>query len=152
MLHDLASEPSTAAQALKLLHELQVHQIELDLQVEQTEYERVELDQAYERQVALFAMAPFAYLTLKPNGQVVNANRMAHAWSDVILDASAIRTVDEFFGAESKPLVQEALRRIRHGSADERLLVSSKAGVRLSVRATPSDRDQLVLWAFMPLA
>ena len=39
LLHGLASTPQTASDALKLLHELQVHQVELDLQHEQAEQE-----------------------------------------------------------------------------------------------------------------
>ena len=36
-LHRLANAPASASDALKLLHELQVHQVELDLQHEQAE-------------------------------------------------------------------------------------------------------------------
>jgi hypothetical protein len=35
VLHALASSPQTAADALTLLHELQVHQVELDLQAQE---------------------------------------------------------------------------------------------------------------------
>ena len=43
LLHELASTPARADEALKLLHELQVHQVELDLQHEQMEATRREL-------------------------------------------------------------------------------------------------------------
>jgi hypothetical protein len=44
LLHRLASNPDTASDALKLLHELQVHQVELDLQHEHINDERQALD------------------------------------------------------------------------------------------------------------
>ena len=42
-LHNLASAPESVDDALKLLHELQVYQVELDLQHEQMEATRREL-------------------------------------------------------------------------------------------------------------
>jgi hypothetical protein len=44
VLHELASSPSTAEAALALLHELQVHQVELDLQDEELRRSRAELE------------------------------------------------------------------------------------------------------------
>jgi hypothetical protein len=49
LLHRLASDPASAADALKLLHELQVHQVELDLQHEQMEQQLLELSGALSR-------------------------------------------------------------------------------------------------------
>ena len=70
LLHGLASEPDTASDALKLLHELQVHQVELDLQHEQAEQDRRELTENLANSAALFDLAPFAYLTLEREGLV----------------------------------------------------------------------------------
>lgn len=49
LLHRLASDPASAADALKLLHELQVHQVELDLQHEQMEQQLLELSETLRR-------------------------------------------------------------------------------------------------------
>ena len=64
VLLELASTPSTASDALALLHELQVHQVELDLQDEELRGTRDELEVALRRQVALYDHAPVGYLTI----------------------------------------------------------------------------------------
>ena len=80
LLHGLASAPETASDALKLLHELQVHQVELDLQHEQNEQDRRQLTEDLADCSALFDLAPFAYLRLYPEGLVIAANRIAADW------------------------------------------------------------------------
>jgi hypothetical protein len=53
VLHELASSPLTAASSLKLLHELQVHQVELDMQEEELRRAVADLETALFRQVQL---------------------------------------------------------------------------------------------------
>ena len=64
VLHDLASSPATAADALAVLHELQVHQVELELQAEELARSRAELEQAVQRQTQLYDAAPVGMLTI----------------------------------------------------------------------------------------
>jgi PAS domain-containing protein len=64
VLFQLASSPSTAQDALALLHELQVHQIELELQDEELRGSRIELEQALNRQTELYDCAPVGYFTI----------------------------------------------------------------------------------------
>src|ERR1700679_1938271 len=58
VLHDLASSPSTAAAAMALLHELQVHQVEVDLQDEELRRSCAELESTLTRQIQLYDFAP----------------------------------------------------------------------------------------------
>lgn len=67
VLYRLASLPSTAPAALALLHELQVHQVEVELQDEELRHSRIELETALHRQVQLYDHAPFAYFTIDRN-------------------------------------------------------------------------------------
>jgi PAS domain-containing protein len=64
VLHTLASSPATAADALALLHELQVHQVELDLQAEELREARAELEAALRRQIELYDFQPVACYTV----------------------------------------------------------------------------------------
>jgi PAS domain-containing protein len=64
VLHQLASSPSTAGDALALLHELQVHQVELEMQEEELGNSRCELEAALARQTALLEHAPAGFITL----------------------------------------------------------------------------------------
>ena len=64
VLFQLASSPSTAQDALALLHELQVHQIELEIQDEELRGSRAELEHALNRQIELYDCAPVSYFTI----------------------------------------------------------------------------------------
>jgi PAS domain S-box-containing protein len=72
---DVAAMPVEDLQ--QLVHELQVHQIELDLQNEELRRTQVELETARERYVDLYDFSPVGYLTLDTQGKIVEANRGA---------------------------------------------------------------------------
>ena len=77
VLFELASSPDTAPDALALLHELQVHQVELDLQHEELLSSRAELDSAWSRQVQLRESSPSAQLVLDSAGRLLECNAQA---------------------------------------------------------------------------
>ena len=64
VLHQLALSPATAADAMTLLHELQVHQVEVDLQQEELRRSQSELETILRRQAHLVERAPVAYMTI----------------------------------------------------------------------------------------
>jgi hypothetical protein len=64
VLFKLASSPSTAGDALALLHELQVYQVELEMQHEELRRSRVELENDLVRQTTRIERAPAAFLVI----------------------------------------------------------------------------------------
>lgn len=61
----------------KLLHELQVHQIELEMQNEALRETQAELEAALARSSNLFDFAPIPYLTTDANSKIIQANHAA---------------------------------------------------------------------------
>ncbi len=71
---DAAAPDRTEADALRLQHELQVHQIELELQNAELQRSRDELEAALERYTDLYDFAPVGYFTLDRTGCIFSAN------------------------------------------------------------------------------
>lgn len=72
---DVATMPVTDVR--QLVHELQVHQIELDMQNEELRRTQLELEAARDRYTGLYDFSPAGYLTLDRHGTVVEANLRA---------------------------------------------------------------------------
>lgn len=58
----------------ELLHELRVHQIELEMQNETLRVSQAELEAARDRYLDLYDFAPVGYITLNPDGLIVEIN------------------------------------------------------------------------------
>ena len=65
------------ADAQKLIHELEVHQIELELQNEELRKTRLEAETNLERYTELYDFAPVGYITLSRDGIIRQANLTA---------------------------------------------------------------------------
>lgn len=92
---DMAALPAQKAQ--QLVHELQVHQIELEMQNEELRRTQEQLEAARDRYADLFEFAPTGYLTLDPQGTILSANLRA----GMMLD----RNRNELIGQELARLI-----------------------------------------------
>lgn len=154
VLHRLASSPSTGADALALLHEMQVHQVELDLQQEELRCSRSELETALSRQAALIQRAPVGYMTIDARTVLCEINlagaRLLGSSPDDLLG----RPLAGLLSAHSADVLQTLLARARDGLKPEtsELQVQPVEGKMLPVNAaanqdTIPDRFVLVLMA-----
>lgn len=152
LLHKLASSPESAADALKLLHELQVHQVELDIQHEQLEASERELTEDLVHCARLYDFAPVAYLSVSLDGEITRANIAAAALFGVDHDGLMGRHVDDFVAPESRPVLENLVGRVREGGLDETCEAHTCAGTELYVKAGLMPGEPSVLMVFVDLA
>src|SRR6266571_5013525 len=69
-----AYPPGTAEETQRLVHELQVHQIELEMQNAELRQARDEVETALEKYTDLYDFAPVGYLALDRNGSIRTVN------------------------------------------------------------------------------
>ncbi len=71
---NVTAVPATKADALRLVHELQVHQVELEMQNEQLIEAQTQAEEAYRQYSDLYDLAPVGYLTLDRSGTISKIN------------------------------------------------------------------------------
>lgn len=150
LLHRLSSDPRTAADALKLLHELQVHQVELDLQNEELHANEQRLVEEVSRYKELYEFAPFGYLLVDFQGGIIKSNRAAAELLGVGRDELTDNRIDRFLAAESRPAFLGLLERVgQYGSTLTcDVTVDGEANtsriLRVVARADPDKRYALL--------
>jgi PAS domain S-box-containing protein len=115
LLYTLASSPASADDALKLLHELQVHQVELDLQQEQLEATRRETAEDLARYKALYEAAPAGYFNVDSAGHILEGNVAGAELFGLGLADLGGRGLDSLLAPASRPVLRELLQELREG-------------------------------------
>ena len=119
ILHELASSPATAADSLKLLHELQVHQVELDLQEEELRRSVTELEGALNRQVQLYEFSPAACFIVDRSAALCELNRTGARLLGFDREAVLGRALDSLLEPDSSRALHAALTRVGDGAAGD---------------------------------
>ena len=68
------TSPVAPEEAYRLIQELEIHQIELEMQNEELQQARSELEQTLIKYTDLYDFAPVGYFTLDENGVIINVN------------------------------------------------------------------------------
>ena len=119
----LAAAPSQPAPALapgvELLHELRVHQVELELQNEELRSSRTALEEARDRYRELYDFAPVGYLTLDAAGRIGDVNLAGASLLGV--DRAELRSppFDRFVAPQDRPRWVDHLERVRSSEAPQ---------------------------------
>jgi PAS domain-containing protein len=140
VLHKLASSPSSAGEALTLLHELQVHQVELDLQDEELRRSRAELEATLFRQVQLYDFAPVGYFTLDRSTVLREINLTAAGMLSSDGEQLVGRRLDSFLAPQSATALHAMLTRLSDGASTTvgALQLTAAHGAPRSVHASAS--------------
>ena len=86
------------------LHELRVHQIELEMQNEHLRQAQVELDASRERYFALYDLAPLGYCILSDQGLILEANLTVATLLGVDKDALVKQPITRFILKEDQDI------------------------------------------------
>ncbi len=87
-----------------LLHELQVHQIELEMQNNELHKTQIELDAQRERYFDLYDLAPIGYCTLNEKGSIFQVNEAMQSIFDINRDKLLNRSFTDFILSEDKDI------------------------------------------------
>lgn len=145
LLHGMAKAPENASAALKFLHELQVHQVELDLQHEQLERSQDRLNLALERYVERFDFAPVGYLAVDRDGRILEGNLAAADLLGVERDALNGRRIDSLVTTQYRFPLLGLVKRLCNGSQRETCEAQVDGGggvvrqVQIVATTLPSD-------------
>lgn len=146
-LFRLACSTETAADGLKLLHELQVHQIELDLQYAQLAANEREALECLNRYKTLYELAPAGYLVTDTQGCIYQANAAAASLLGTEQDSLAGLMIGSAFAPGNGPVFEDLLRQLLAGAARATAMVERPGTATLHVVAslTPAGDAMLVV-------
>jgi diguanylate cyclase (GGDEF)-like protein/PAS domain S-box-containing protein len=88
----------------ELVHELQIHQIELEMQNEELRRVQDELDEARARYFDLFDLAPVGYCTLSQKGLILEANLTAASMLGVERSTLVKQPISHFIAREDQDI------------------------------------------------
>ena len=106
-------------EALQTLHELRVHQIELEIQNEELRRAQVDLDIARARYFDLYDLAPVGYCTISEQGLILEANLTAASLLGVARGALVGQRLTKFILPENQDIYYLYLKQLRVAGAPQ---------------------------------
>lgn len=151
LLHRLSSNPDNAEDALKLLHELQVHQVELDLQSEEVSANEQALEEESDLYRNLYDSAPFGYFIIDSEGKVIQGNLAAAKLFHVGPNDLDGHRIDTFLLAESRPRLLGLLQHVAQSGSGDSCVAETAGGAQgsrhLQFLASTLPRQEHILLA-----
>lgn len=115
VLHKLASSPATATEALSLLHELQVYQVEIALQDEELRASRAELETQLHRFMQLYDHSPAGSFTIDRSTVIVELNLEGARFLALDRRDAIGLSLDAYLGTDDRRVLDDALARVAEG-------------------------------------
>lgn len=102
-----------------VVHELEVHQIELELQNDELRQAQARLEASLERYQELFDLAPVGYATLHANGVIIKANLTASTLFGVNRLQLNKARLHDYVTSDYRDILHRHLRRVFTGAGHE---------------------------------
>ena len=123
--------PAAEADIRRLVHELQVHQIELEMQNEELAQSRAEVEALLRQYTDLYDFAPVGYFTLARDGAICQANLAGARLLRVERGKLIKRRFGVFVSVESRPAFNAFLEKVfTSGSKEACEVALLKDGLR----------------------
>ncbi len=130
----------------KLLHELHVYQIELEMQNETLHQSQIALEESRDRYVDLYEFAPVGYLSLTPDGLIAEANLTATTGLGIDRIKLLQRRFSQFVAPEDRELWEYAFVSLMNSSQPKILELALRREDRtvmdVRLHCTRRDRDE----------
>ncbi|NEZ05021.1 PAS domain S-box protein [Wenzhouxiangella sp. XN201] len=152
LLYRLASNPESSADALKLLHELQTHQVELDLQHAQLAENEHELALQLAHFQVLFDHAPAGYLVLGRDSRILRANRAASKVFGLEVGQLKDHMLTSLLSPESRCAALAALENAETGDETKVVQVEALDSRRLGLSTGMAPGEDAILALVFPEA
>jgi PAS domain-containing protein len=109
-----SQSPSTPDEydAIKLLHEVEIHKVELLMQNDSLQEARDKAETALSQYANLYDFAPVGYLTLDQSGVISKLNIMAEYLLGVQNQKLLNQSIDSFVDEDSLPALKDVLDRL----------------------------------------
>lgn len=139
----------TTEEMRRLLHEVKVHQAELEMQNEELRRTQHELEISRERYFELYNLAPVGYLTAGEDGLILDANLTAARLLGVVRATMLRQPLSGYIHSDDQDsyyLLRKQL--LEHGSPqsiDIRMLRSGGSSFRAHLQATPSQNGEFLI-------
>ena len=115
------TQPLTPEETEHLLHELRVHQIQLEMQNEELHRAHEELDASQSRYFNLYDMAPVGYLTISAKRMIKEVNLTAATMLGVVRDLIVKEPICTILPMEGQHLFYQHLKQCREADESKNL-------------------------------
>ncbi len=133
---------SSRGDAEKLIHELSVHQIELEMVNEELRRANEEIEAGLARYTDLYDFAPVGYFTLDREGKILSMNLTAVSLLGKDRSGLINRHIQQFVSDGDRPAFNAFLKKVFEGVGKEAcevaLLVEGKSPILVRIEATVS--------------
>jgi signal transduction histidine kinase len=150
----------TDADTLRLVHELQVHQIELEMQNSELHRARLEIETSLDKYTELYDFAPVGYFSIDQQGIIQEVNLMGASMLGAVRARLLQQRLQAFVAPTSRPIIDAFLKTVfaKPGKqACEALLLTATdvpfwADLQGVSAATPNDQRRWCRLAISDIA